>query len=51
VTNKEKDISRRRVHAEKHGILQEISFLGNRSVNDTKKSHLPTAPYFFEKGY
>jgi len=25
--NKKKDISRRRVHAERHGILREISFL------------------------
>lgn len=48
MANKEKDISRRRVHAEKHGILREISFLGNRSVNDTKKSHLPTAPIFIK---
>ena len=25
-----KGISRRRIHAEKHGILREISFLGKR---------------------
>ena len=36
----EKDISRRRVHAKKHGILREMFFLGDR----IKKCHYPTAP-------
>ena len=40
--NKGKDISRRRVHAERHGILREMSFGGNGA----KKCYFPTAPCF-----
>lgn len=39
--NKGKDISRRRVHAERHGILWEMSFWSNGA----KKCYYPTAPF------
>lgn len=45
--NKGKDISRRRVHAERHGILWEMSFWSNGA----KKCYYPTAPFIIVKTY